>query len=330
MRFSWILVCLFAVVGCRSESAGPSGTPPEELPGETATEPASDEAEPSEAKPSAPVPEAPTPAQQPTSAAPDPNAPADVAAAPEKAKRSKSGLAWIRLQKGTGKTRPSKFDKLTLRYTGWTSDGRRFDSSENHGGTVSVRSTQLIPGMAEAVRQMVVGERRRVWVPAKLGYGEPGTDVKTARSQPLGDLVFDLELTNVEKAPKLPPAPKDVAAVPSDASRSDSGLAWRVLEPGSSSDKPIQTSMVDMAFTIWTPDGELVDSSVLRDGVDTVGIRMLAPGWAEGMQMMVEGERRLFWIPGKLAFTNVPNLPQGMVIIDAKLIQIRRELHQVQ
>jgi peptidylprolyl isomerase len=325
MRFFWILVCLFTAIGCKSESAAPSETPPEEPAREAAPEAASDETEPSQAKPTAPA-----PAQQASPAAPDPNAPPNVAAAPENAKRSKSGLAWIRLQKGKGKTRPSKFDKLTLRYTGWTSDGRRFDSSENHGGTVSVRSTQLIPGMAEAVRQMVVGEKRRVWVPATLGYGEPGADAKTARSQPLGDLVFDIELVDVEKAPKLPPAPKDVAAVPSDASRSDSGLAWRVLEPGTGSDKPIPTSMVDMAFTIWTPDGELVDSSVLRDGVDTVGIRMLAPGWAEGMQLMVEGERRLFWVPGELAFVHVPNLPQGMVVIDAKLIQIRRELHQVQ
>ena len=176
---------------------------------------------------------------------------------------------------------------------------------------------------------MVPGEKRRLWIPAKLAYGEVGANVDTAPRQPLGDLVFDVELVSFEKAPKPPAAPKDVGAVPADAERSGSGLAWRVVSPGSGTEHPIDTSMVDVTYTLWTSDGEVVDSSVLRNGRDTVGVMRLVPGWSEGMKLMVEGERRVFWIPENLAYQGAPHRPAGMVVVDVTLHQIRRDIHQV-
>jgi peptidylprolyl isomerase len=188
---------------------------------------------------------------------------------------------------------------------------------------------QTIPGFAEGVRLMVAGEKRRLWIPAKLAYGEEGSNAETTPRQPLGDLVFDVELVSFEKAPEPPAAPKEVGEIPADATRSESGLAWRVLENGTGSDHPIDTSVVEMEYTLWTADGEVFESSVLRGGLDTVGISRLVPGWTEGMKLMVEGERRLFWIPENLAYQRAAHRPAGMLVVDVTLVQIRRDLHQV-
>src|SRR5690606_19279726 len=57
-------------------------------------------------------------------------APKDVAAPPAGAKKSASGLAWVVLKEGTGNKSPGATDKVTVHYTGWTKDGKMFDSSE--------------------------------------------------------------------------------------------------------------------------------------------------------------------------------------------------------
>jgi peptidylprolyl isomerase len=260
---------------------------------------------------------------------PDSNAPADVAAPPEDAKRTESGLAWKRLGQGKGKKSPSGFDTVTVNYTGWTSEGQRFDSSESRGEPLTIPLHHMLPGVAEGLQMMVPGEERRLWIPGKLAYGEAGSDVQTAPKQPLGDLVFDIELVSFEEAPAAPPPPKDVAAIPSDAEKSESGLAWRVLKKGVGSEHPKQTSVVDMVYTVWNTQGEAVEGTFLRGGVDTVGISRLVPGWNEGMKLMVEGERRIFWIPEELAFAGRSHRPSGMLVVDVTLVQIRRDLHQV-
>jgi peptidylprolyl isomerase len=252
-----------------------------------------------------------------------------VAAPPKGAKRTKSGLASKVLKKGKGKSRPGKFDTATMNYTGWTPEGRKFDSSETYGQAMVVPLNRTIFGFSEGVRLMVAGEKRRLWIPAKLAYGEKGSGTETAPRQPLGDLVFDVELVSFEKAPELPTAPKDVGQIPADATRSESGLAWRVLENGTGSDRPMDTSVVEIEYTAWTADGAVFESSVLRGGSDTVGISTLVPGWTEGMKLMVEGERRLFWIPEGLAYQGQPHRPAGMLVVDVTLVQIRRDLHQV-
>ena len=48
----------------------------------------------------------------------------------------------------------------------------------------------------------------------------------------------------------------------------------------------------------------------------------MIPGWTEGLQMMVEGEKRRLWIPGNLAYDGQPSRPQGMLVFDVELIRI--------
>jgi peptidylprolyl isomerase len=123
------------------------------------------------------------------------------------------------------------------------------------------------------------------------------------------------------EVPQLP-APPDVAAAPADASRTSSNLASKVLQAGTGTRHPRPNSRVTVHYTGWTTDGRTFDSSVSRGEPATFGLDEVIPGWTEGVQMMVEGERRRFWIPGRLAYDGMPGRPQGTLVFDIELIRI--------
>lgn len=120
------------------------------------------------------------------------------------------------------------------------------------------------------------------------------------------------------------PAPPDVAAPPADAQRSPSGLAWKVLQPGTGSRHPRPNSEVTVHYTGWTTDGQIFDSSVQRGQPATFPLDQVIKGWTEGVQMMVEGEKRRFWIPADLAYGNSPagGAPAGTLVFDIELLRI--------
>lgn len=118
------------------------------------------------------------------------------------------------------------------------------------------------------------------------------------------------------------PAPPDVAAPPPDATRTASGLAYKVLQPGASTQHPRPNSQVTVNYTGWTTDGKMFDSSVQRGQPATFGLDQVIPGWTEGVQMMVPGETCRFWIPESLAYKGQPGAPQGMLVFDIELIRI--------
>ncbi|GMV39907.1 MAG: hypothetical protein AMXMBFR64_16230 [Myxococcales bacterium] len=121
---------------------------------------------------------------------------------------------------------------------------------------------------------------------------------------------------------EAPPAPADVAAPPADAERTPSGLASKVLTPGSGQRKPGPTSLVRVHYTGWTTDGRSFDSSVSRGQPAQFPLNRVIAGWTEGLQLMVEGEERRFWIPENLAYAGQAGRPQGMLVFDVELIAI--------
>jgi len=118
------------------------------------------------------------------------------------------------------------------------------------------------------------------------------------------------------------PAPPDVAAPPADAVRTSSGLASKVLTPGTGTRHPRPNSQITVHYTGWTTDGKMFDSSVLKGEPLTIGLNEVIRGWTEGVQMMVPGEKRRFWIPEGLAYAGQPGNPQGMLVFDIELISI--------
>jgi len=255
------------------------------------------------------------PARPATPAAEPPPVPEDVAAAPENAERTESGLASRVLQAGTGTDHPDAWDDVTVHYTGWRAeDGEMFDSSVTRGRPATFGLNRVIPGWTEGVQLMVVGEKRRFWIPANLAYeGRPG---------PQGTLVFDVELVSITEKPAPPETPSDVAAAPANAERTESGLASRVLQPGTGTEHPDEWDEVTVHYTGWrAEDGEMFDSSITRGRPASFPLGRVIPGWTEGVQLMVVGEKRRFWIPANLAYEGRRG-PQGTLVFDVELVSI--------
>jgi peptidylprolyl isomerase len=66
----------------------------------------------------------------------------------------------------------------------------------------------------------------------------------------------------------------------------------------------------------------LFDSTVLKGMPVTLDLNNVIRGWAEGLQLMVEGERTRFWIPEKLAYRGERGKPRGMLVFDIDLMKI--------
>ena len=240
-----------------------------------------------------------------------PPAPADVAAPPADAAKTASGLASKVMKPGTGKVHPKAEDLVTVHYTGWTTDGKMFDSSVVRGQRATFPLNRVIAGWTEGVQLMVTGETRRFWIPEKLAY--------QGKRDPKGLLVFDVELFEIVSPPQ---APSDVKAPPSDAKKTPSGLAYKVIQPGKGTRHPNANNEVTVHYTGWTTDGKMFDSSVTRGEPATFPLGGVIPGWTEGVQLMVEGEKTRFWIPENLAYKG-QQPPFGMLVFDVELIRIK-------
>jgi FKBP-type peptidyl-prolyl cis-trans isomerase len=241
-------------------------------------------------------------------------APDDVAAAPADAETTPSGLASKVLAPGSGQEHPVATSQVKVHYTGWTTDGKMFDSSVARGKPAQFPLNGVIAGWTEGLQLMVEGEKRRIWIPEELAYkGRPGA--------PAGMLVFDVELLEIVRPIQ---APGDVAGPPADAEKTPSGLASKVLVPGSGTAHPAASSVVEVHYTGWTTDGEMFDSSVMRGETAQFPLNGVIPGWTEGLQLMVEGEKRRLWIPVELAYNNRPGRPAGMLVFDVELLKIVR------
>ncbi|HXW05881.1 MAG TPA: FKBP-type peptidyl-prolyl cis-trans isomerase [Vicinamibacterales bacterium] len=118
-------------------------------------------------------------------------APPDVAQPPTDALKTASGMFIKVLKEGTGSRHPRATDRVTVHYTGWTTDGKMFDSSVARGEPATFSLDGVIAGWTEGVSRMVEGEKVRLWIPERLAYnGAPG--------KPAGMLVFDVELIRIE------------------------------------------------------------------------------------------------------------------------------------
>jgi peptidylprolyl isomerase len=121
---------------------------------------------------------------------------------------------------------------------------------------------------------------------------------------------------------KTIPPPPDVKAPPSDAKKTPSGLAYKVVTPGTGKQHPTARSEVTVHYSGWTTDGKMFDSSVSRGEPATFPLDRVIAGWTEGVQLMVEGEKTRFWIPERLAYRG-ERAPYGVLVFDVELIRIR-------
>jgi FKBP-type peptidyl-prolyl cis-trans isomerase len=111
------------------------------------------------------------------------------------AQTTASGLQYIETQQGTG-PEAAAGRSVTVHYTGWLTDGKKFDSSRDRGQPFrfGLGAGQVIKGWDEGVAGMKVGGRRKLIIPASLGYGERGV----GPIPPASTLVFAVELVGID------------------------------------------------------------------------------------------------------------------------------------
>jgi FKBP-type peptidyl-prolyl cis-trans isomerase len=232
-----------------------------------------------------------------------------------------SGLATVVIRKGDGSPPPKLHDRVTVHYVGWLTDGHEFDSSLRRERPATFTPRGVIKGWTEGLQLMSVGERRRLWIPSELAYGE------TPRSgAPAGPLIFDIELISIARQPGPPETPDDVAAPSATSVRTPSGLAFEILRRGTGTRHPNATSRVTVHYSGWTTDGKVFDSSVTRGRPATFGLDQVIKGWTEGVQLMAVGDKTRFWIPPDLAYGTTPKrpgAPAGLLVFDIELLEIK-------
>ncbi|MDR3127013.1 MAG: FKBP-type peptidyl-prolyl cis-trans isomerase [Tannerellaceae bacterium] len=103
------------------------------------------------------------------------------------------GLQYEVLRKGTG-AMPVATDKVKCHYHGTLIDGTVFDSSVNRGEPAVFGVSQVIKGWVEALQQMTVGSKWRLFIPPHLAYGEQGAGKLIG---PHATLVFEVELLDI-------------------------------------------------------------------------------------------------------------------------------------
>jgi FKBP-type peptidyl-prolyl cis-trans isomerase FkpA len=115
--------------------------------------------------------------------------------APSGSSQTPSGLAIEDLTVGDGASAAAG-QKVTVHYTGWLTDGRKFDSSKDRNApfVFALGRGQVIAGWDEGVQGMRVGGKRKLTIPPQLGYGARGAG---GVIPPDATLVFEVELLGV-------------------------------------------------------------------------------------------------------------------------------------
>jgi FKBP-type peptidyl-prolyl cis-trans isomerase len=241
---------------------------------------------------------------------------------PASAKVSDTGLASVSLKKGKGTVSPKDNDKVVIHFSGWDRQGARFDSTAQRGKPDRLALAELVPGWREGLQQMVVGDKWRLWIPERLAFGS-----LPAPGRPAGDIVVDVELLEIVPGTPLPTVPTDLKEPPADVITTATGLRYKVLQAGTSTDHPARADRVLVHYSGWDMNGEMFDSSVARGEPITFGVEEVIPGWTELLLLMSPGERTRVWIPANLAYGETPDrpgTPAGPLVFDVELIEIQR------
>jgi len=145
--------------------------------------------------PTQPAPGATATASTPDMSAIDPNAPAPgIPAVEGDVQTTSTGLQYIIVEEGTGAS-PTATQTVTVHYTGWLTDGTKFDSSVDRGQTATFQLNGVIPGWTEGLQLVKQGGKIRLIIPSDLAYGPQGRPPVIPAN---ADLIFDVELLGIQ------------------------------------------------------------------------------------------------------------------------------------
>ena len=249
----------------------------------------------------------------------------------KKVQKTASGLMYVVLKEGDGAS-PKPTDKVNVHYTGWLTDGTKFDSSVDRGTPASFQLNRVIQGWTEGVGMMKVGGKSKLLIPYELAYGERG---RPPRIPAKAMLVFDIELLGIEDQAKLQAAKEKemeahVAKLEAElgmkAEKTESGLRYFVLQGGEGA-SPAPTDKVKVHYTGWLTDGTKFDSSVDRGEPIEFKLTGVIRGWTEGVSLMKTGAKHKLVIPPHLGYGDrgaPPRIPGGAILVfDVELLDIK-------
>ena len=113
----------------------------------------------------------------------------------EQVVQTATGLEYVEILEGTG-AQPKAVDSVSVHYTGWLTSGQKFDSSHDRGQPLVflLGRGRVIKGWDEGVASMKVGGKRKLIIPAHLGYGDRGAG---GVIPPGATLIFEVELVGI-------------------------------------------------------------------------------------------------------------------------------------
>ena len=137
-----------------------------------------------------------------------------------------------------------------------------------------------------------------------------------------------LEKIEKEELDKKAKQVQKMKKLTSGATVTESGLAYKVINKGSGTTHPTAESTVTVHYTGKLVDGTVFDSSVDRGEPTTFPLNRVIPGWTEGVQLMVVGDKWTFIIPSNLAYgeAGVPQAgitPNATLIFEVELLKIK-------
>lgn len=234
---------------------------------------------------------------------------------------STTGLWTADLVEGTGDS-PKITDTVRVHYTGWLTNGTKFDSSVDRGQPIDLVLGRVIKGWGEGVSTMKAGGKRLLVIPPALGYGEQGAG---ATIPPNSTLVFEVELIAiVDQNKEAMELAKSKGADPEKGTKTESGLWYFDLKAGEG-ENPLATSTVKVHYTGWLTNGTKFDSSVDRGEPAEFPLNGVIKGWTEGVGSMKPGGKRLLVIPADLAYgpggrPGIP--PNATLVFEVELLEI--------
>jgi FKBP-type peptidyl-prolyl cis-trans isomerase len=252
-----------------------------------------------------------------------PPIPADVGQPPATAEKTKNGIPFVVLRAGTGKDKAKPYDNVKFLFSAWDHEGKMFDSTEMKKRPSTVPPYRQPAPLEEILTSMTAGERLRFWIDAEKmtanGHPLPG--------MPTGVLCYEIEVESIEPGVAPPETPTDVAKPPADAKKTAKGVSYKVLKAGKGGPHPKPTDTVKVHYSGWTTDGKMFDSSVTRNQPAEFSLQGVIAGWTDGIPVMSVGDKTRFWIPEELAYKGSPGKPQGMLVFDVELLEIKDAAH---
>ena len=177
----------------------------------------------------------------------------------------------------------------------------------------------FVKGSDEAIAGMKKGETRTIIIPAKNAYGERGF----GPIPPNSNLKLVISMLDMKAAVKVKMWDVDTTKLQT----TKSGLKYIILQQGNGP-KADSGKTVVVHYSGYLPDGTIFDSSVERDEPFSfiVGLKMVIPGWEEGIALLNKGAKARFVIPSALAYgpRSVGKIPANSTLyFDVELIDVK-------